>query len=396
MHFRKGMSRGKMAGMRTRGGRAIPMSAPWITAADVAAVSRVVRSGRLALGPATAAFEAAVARVAGTRHAIAVSSGTAGLHLAVRAAGIRPGDDVVTTPLSFVASCNAFVQEGARPRFVDVDPATLMPRPLDLVSAVSRRTRAILTVDLFGDPFDADPVLAFARRRGLAVIEDACEALGSTYKGRPAGSLGDAAVFGFYPNKQITTGEGGMITTSRREWDALLRSLRNQGRDIHDAWTDHSRLGFNYRLDEMSAALGVSQLRRLDAIVRERARVASLYSARIAAIGGVDAPRSLPTTTRISWFVYVVRLAPGIDRDRVMRDLEARGVPSRAYFSPIHLQKPYRDRFGFRPGEFPVAEAMSRRCLALPFHARMHERDVEHVCRALSAVIARGASARRR
>lgn len=374
----------------------VPMSAPWITPGDIASVVATLRSGRLALGPATAAFEKAFARLVSTPHAAAVSSGTAGLHLAVLAAGVGPGDEVVTTPFSFVASSNAFVHEGARPRFVDIDPATLMPPPAAIAAAVTWRTRAVLTVDLFGDPYDADPVLALAKKRGLAVIEDACEALGSAYKGRPAGSLGDAAVFGFYPNKQITTGEGGMVTTHRAGWDALFRSLRNQGRDVHDAWTDHSRLGFNDRLDEMSAALGLSQLKRLGAMVKGRQRVAAMYSERLAGVGGVEAPRPLPTTTRMSWFVYVVRLAKGVDRDRVMRDLAARGIPTRAYFSPIHLQKPYRERFGFRPGQFPVAEEMARRCVALPFHARMPEKDVAAVCRALAAVIAPSRGARRR
>lgn len=374
--------------------RPIPMSAPWTTPADALAVAAVVRSGRLALGPAAAEFEKRFARVAGTRFAVAVSSGTSGLELASRAAGVGPGDEVVTTPLSFVASVNPFVRDGARPVFVDIDEATLMPRAEDMAAALTRRTRAVVTVDLFGDMFDADPVLRAAKHRGIPVIEDACEALGSAYKGRPAGSLGDAAVFGFYPNKQITTGEGGMVTTSRRDWDTLLRSLRNQGRDVHDAWTDHSRFGANARMDEMSAALGVAQLKRLGAMLAGRERVAAEYDRRLP--GGVQGPRPSPWTTRVSWFVYVVRLDPELDRDRVMAELERRGVPSRAYFSCIHLQKPYRQRFGFRPGRLPAAEAVSRRLLALPFHARMPAADVKRVCDALAAVIASGRASRGR
>jgi len=366
------------------------MGQPWLDAADVRAVVKTLRSGNLALGPEALAFEQALAARAGTRHGVAVSSGTAGLHLCAIAAGIGRGDEVVTTPFSFVASTNSFIYEGARPRFADIDEDTLMPSAAAYAAAVTPRTRAILTVDVFGNPADADAIRPVARRHGLALIEDACEALGSEYKGRPAGSLGDAAVFGFYPNKQITTGEGGMITTDRADWDALFRSLRNQGRDVHEAWLTHARIGFNYRLDEMSAALGRSQLRRLDRQIAARARVAAAYARRLARIDGVEPPRPVPTTTRLSWFCYVVRLARDVGRDAVMEALAARGIPTRTYFAPLHLQPVYRERFGFREGQFPVTEAVAARSVALPFHGRLRDAEIDRVCAALAQAIDAG------
>jgi len=370
------------------------MSAPSISAADVRAVAAVVKSGRLALGPCAAAFERRFAEYVGTRHAVAVSSGTAGLHIAAAAAGLGPGDEVITSTFSFVASANAFVYLGARPRLVDIDPVTLMPDAAAIRAAVTRRTRAIVTVDIFGNPADADAIAPVARRHDLAVIEDACEAVGSEYRGRPAGALGDAGVFGFYPNKQITTGEGGMIVTNRRDWDALMRSLRNQGRDIHDAWITHSRIGFNYRMNEMSAALGLSQLGRIDRLLAARRRVAAAYGRRLRAVAGVELPVPLSTTTRMSWYIYAIRLARDLDRDRVMVELARCGIPTRAYFSPIHLQAPYRERFGFRKGQFPAAEAAARRIVALPFHGKMTGREIDLVAKALSKVISMRAARR--
>ncbi|HLL54746.1 MAG TPA: DegT/DnrJ/EryC1/StrS family aminotransferase [Myxococcaceae bacterium] len=370
----------------------VSMGEPSIEPVDVRAVAEVVRSGQLALGARSAAFERTLAEYVGARHAIAVSSGTAGLHLAAIAAGIRPGDEVVTTPFSFIASTNCFIYEGARPVFADIDPDTLMPDAASLSAALTPRTRAILMVHVFGDPADADAYRSVADRHGIALLEDACEALGSEYKGRRAGTLGDVGVFGFYPNKQITTGEGGMIVTYRKDWDALFRSLRNQGRDVHAAWLTHARVGFNYRLDEMSAALGLSQLGRIDRLITARERVARAYTQRLSRISGVEPPRPIATTTRMSRFAYVIRLEKGLRRDVVMRGLEERGIPTRAYFSPLHLQPAYRERFGFKKGQFPVTEDVAERCVALPFHARMNAQQVEAVCGALEEVIAsRGA-----
>ncbi|MGH2592554.1 MAG: DegT/DnrJ/EryC1/StrS family aminotransferase, partial [Anaerolineae bacterium] len=322
------------------------------------------------------------------RHAVAVSSGTAGLHLTVIAAGVSDGDEVITTPFSFVASANVMLYERARPVFVDIDPQSLNIDPDRIEAAITPHTRAILPVHAFGQPADMHPILDIARRHNLTVIEDACEAIGAEYKGRKAGTLGHVGVFAFYPNKQMTTGEGGVIVTGDDEWNHLFRSLRNQGRDVFDAWLNHSRLGYNYRLDEMSAALGVAQIDRIEELLAKRERVASWYATRLQDIQGVTAPFVAPATTRVSWFVYVVRVASGIDRDRIVSLLEARGIPSRPYFSPIHLQPFYRQRFGCVPGDFPITERVAASTLALPFFGNMSEEQVAVVCDTLREVVA--------
>ena len=372
----------------------IPMCEPDITAAERVAVDEVLRGTTLSIGPRLELFERRIASYVGARHAAGVSSGTAGLHLCMLAAGVGEYDLVITTPFSFVASANAAMYVRARPVFVDVEPRALTIDPqrfADTARVLSRRhgrrLKAILPVHVFGQTADMDPILEVAQRYGLAVIEDACEAIGAGYKGRAAGTIGDAGVFAFYPNKQMTTGEGGMIITDHPGWDALFRSLRNQGRDVFDGWLAHSRLGYNYRLDELSAALGAVQAARLDELLAKRERVAGWYAARLAGLEGVERPAPAPWTTRMSWFVYVVRLAPGHDRDRVIRDLEARGIPARPYFPPIHLQPFYRGRFGLRPGDFPVTEAAGASCLALPFFGTMREEQVDTVCGALAEAL---------
>jgi dTDP-4-amino-4,6-dideoxygalactose transaminase len=373
----------------------IPMSEPDITAAEIEAVEEVLRTPILALGPRASLFEHKVAARAVASHGVAVSSGTAGLHLCMIAAGVSGGDVVLTTPFSFVASANCVLYERARPVFVDIDPLTMTIDPDRLATTLrglqrtgdAGRVRAILPVHVFGQAADMDPILALGRSHGIPVIEDACEALGAEYHGRPVGTLGEAGVFAFYPNKQITTGEGGMIVTRDAEWDALFRSLRNQGRDVFDGWLAHTRLGYNYRLDELSAALGVVQIDRLDEILERRARVAAWYSHRLEDVEGLSVPAIAPWTTRMSWFVYVVRLAPGLDRDDVIGRLERRGVPARAYFPPIHLQPFYRERFGFKPGDFPIAERVGASTLALPFFGTMPEDQVDTVCGALLEVL---------
>jgi len=248
--------------------------------------------------------------------------------------------------------------------------------------------RAVMPVHAFGQPCDMDPILATAAEHGLAVIEDACEAIGAEYKGRPAGTLGDAAVFAFYPNKQITTGEGGMIVTGRDDWEPLFRSLRNQGRDVFDAWLNHTRLGYNYRLDELSAALGAAQMGRIDELLARRARVAAWYDERLAGLAGVERPAVAPAVTRMSWFVYVVRVTAPAGRDAVMARLAEAGVPSRPYFTPIHLQPFYRRRFGYEPGDFPVTEELGAISLALPFSGVMSEEQVDYVCAQLRLALA--------
>jgi perosamine synthetase len=406
----------------------IPMSSPELTDADIAAVNEVLATRYLSLGPRIDAFEETFASYVGTGHAVGINSGTSGLHLAVIAAGVKENDLVITTPFSFISSANCVLFERAIPVFVDIDsqtlnidpaqvaqaaddlarggetakrwlPPTLRNSPLSTLSSPLSSLKAILPVDAFGQPADYDPLQEVADRHDLAIIEDACEAIGAEYKGRKAGTLGDAAVFAFYPNKQMTTGEGGMIVTDREEWAALFRSLRNQGRDVFDAWLNHTRLGYNYRMDEMSAALGLSQLQRIEELLAQRAQVAAWYNERLAEVEGVEIPYVAPTTTRMSWFVYVVRIAPamgrvapavgrvapGLSRNRVMQKLKEQGIPSRPYFTPIHLQPFYVEKFGYRRGDFPVTEAAGDTCLALPFSSVMTEEQVDVVCEALEA-----------
>lgn len=380
----------------------IPMSSPDLTAAERQAVAAVLNTPNLSMGSEITRFEQAFCDYTGAKHAIGVNSGTAGLHLCVRAAEIGPGDLVITTPFSFVASTNALLFEHAIPIFVDVDEKTGNIRPDLVADAVAniekylpRRTpiapralKAILPVDVFGQPADMDAINAVARAHGLKVIEDSCEALGATYKGRPAGTLGDYGIFAFYPNKQITTGEGGVIITNDDEAATLMRALRNQGRAPGDTWLQHTYLGYNYRLDEMSAALGVVQMSRLEELLAKREQVAAWYAERLSEIPGIELPYIAPTTTRVSWFVYVIRFAMHIDRDALVHRLAQRGIPARPYFAPIHLQPYMVEKFGYQPGDYPVTEDLGRRGLAIPFSSVMTEAQVETVCRALRETLA--------
>jgi len=367
----------------------LPLAKHEIRPADIEAVCDVLRSPWLALGPATEAFERALADYVGVRHGIAVSSGTSALHLLIRALGIGPGDEVVTTPFSFIASTSCILFERATPVFVDIDPTTLCIDPKRLDEAVTPRTKAILAVDVFGHPADWDRLESIAGEANVALIEDSAEALGSEWSGKRCGSFGRAGIFGFYPNKQITTGEGGMIVTDDDDLAALCRSMTNQGRDDRGEWLSHVRLGYNYRIDEMSSALGASQLRRLEAIVERRARIAAAYDSALAALPGVVAPAVQPNV-RMSWFVYVVRLAERFtraDRDAVLSALQAEGIACRAYFSPIHLQPYIRETLGTRPGQFPVTEGVGDRAVALPFFPEMSEDDVRRVVDTLDRAV---------
>jgi len=365
----------------------VPLSGPDITQREIDLVLSVLRSPVLSIGPMLSRFEEMIATYCGVDYGVGVSSGTAGLHLTMIAAGIKPGDEVITSSFSFVASANCILYEGGTPVFVDIDPQSLNLDPALIEGAVTPRTHAILPVHVFGQPADIRPILDIARRRRLIVVEDACEATGSEYEGQRVGSFGRAAVFAFYPNKQITTAEGGMIVTNDAEWAELFRSLRNQGRDASGTWLNHVRLGYNYRLDELSAALGVAQMERIDDLLARRAQVAEWYNARLVDVPGLAIPAIVPHTTYMSWFVYVVRLAPQVDRQRVMGLLDKAGVPARPYFVPIHLQPLYRERFGYRPGDFPITEAVARSTLALPFSGAMREGQVEYVCRTLEQAV---------
>jgi perosamine synthetase len=364
--------------------RRIRLSAPWLDERDEELVLEVLRSGRLSLGPTGPRFEQALADAVGARFCAAVSSGTAGLHLCMRLAGVRPGDEVITSPYSFVASANCAIYEGATPVFADIDPRTFNLDPAAVEVAVTSRTKAIIAVDIFGYPCELDELRAICDRHGLLLVEDACEALGATYKGRPLGSHGHPAVFAFYPNKQITTGEGGAVTTDSEAEHELLLSLRNQGRLETSSWLQHGRLGYNYRLDDVSAALGLGQLEKLERILAARREVAARYEELLA---GVDVATPIgddPDHVR-SWFVYVVELPRGVDRDALIRRLGDDGIDCAPYLPSIHLQSYMRERYGFREGLCAVSEDVSARTMAIPFHARLERDDQEQVVDALRA-----------
>jgi perosamine synthetase len=365
----------------------VPLSRPSISDEDVAAVVEVLGSPALSMGPRVRAFEQAVAGYVGVSEAVAVNSGTSGLHLCLAAAEVGPGDEVVTTPFSFVASANCALYQGATPVFVDIDPLTLNIDPNRVERQVTARTRAVIPVDVFGQPAPIEDLVSITDRYGLVLIEDACEAIGAERHGQRVGRSGRAAVFAFYPNKQMTTGEGGMVVTNDVVFSRVLRSLCNQGRDDNGTWMNHVRLGYNYRLDEMSAALGLSQLNRLDEMLARRARVAAWYTERLDSFEELRAPYIAPETTRMSWFVYVVRLDERIDRNTLIARLEEDGIPTRPYFVPIHLQPLYRQRFGYQLGDFPVTERVARTTLALPFFADMTEAQVDYVCHRLATHI---------
>jgi perosamine synthetase len=366
----------------------ISLSSPWLDAREEERVVEVLRSGRLSLGPTIDRFEEVFAETVGAPYATAVSSGTAGLHLLCVSSGIGPGDEVITSPYSFVASANCAIYEGATPVFADIDPRTWNVDPDAVEAAVTERTKALVAVDIYGYPCELAPLSELCERHGLVLIADACEALGAVYRGAPVGSHGASAVFAFYPNKQMTTGEGGMVTThSEDEW-RLLRSLRNQGRADSGGWLDHARLGFNYRLDDVRAAIGLAQLEKLAEILSRRSAVGARYRALLTGIEGLVLPCGDDDEHARSWFVYVVALPEDADRERVIAALEARGVQTARYLPCIHLQSYMRERYGFNEGLCPVAEATSARTLALPFHTGLDEDDQAYVAQALADALA--------
>ena len=372
----------RVRGVKKDGVRRIPLAQPWIGDRERTLVEQVLSSDVLSLGPFAARFEDAVATFVGRRFGVACSSGTAGLHMAVRALGIGPGDDMITTPFSFVASVNCLLYEGARPRFVDIEEETLGLDPDLVAGAAGPRTRGILPVHVFGRPCRIVDIADMASAKGWTLIEDACEALGSTVGDRSLGSFGAASVFAFYPNKQVTTGEGGVVVTDDPDLASIFRSLHNQGRDEDGTWLRHVRLGYNYRMDELSAAIGVAQMERLAELRSGRARVAKAYEAALAGQDWLRLPSAGPGES-VDWFVYVVRLDLAIDRARVMDDLEAAGVATRPYFAPLHMQPFFVESFGYGAGDFPVAERVAASTLALPFSARLPDEDVRYVANAL-------------
>jgi len=363
----------------------IPLAKPVLGEPEERAVLAVLRSGQLSLGPKVGEFERAFAARLGVAHACAVSSGTAGLHLALRAAGVGPGDEVVTSSFSFVASANAILYEGARPVFVDIDPVTLNLDVEAAAKAIGPRTKALLPVHIFGYPADVPALEA----HGLPIVEDACEALGAVHAdGVPVGGRGHPAVFGFYANKQMTTGEGGLVALDDDDAKARIDSERNQGRAPDMGWLDHDRLGFNYRMSDLQCALGLAQLGRLDELLAARAQVATWYREALAGVEGLTLPCEDHDSNRRGWFVWVVQLPPGVDRDATVRRLGERGVQSKPYLPAIHLMSLYRERFGHGPGELPVTEDVAARSLALPFFPQMTQGEVDFVAAGLRAILA--------
>jgi perosamine synthetase len=367
--------------------REIPLARPWIGEREEELVLEVLRSGQLSLGPTIDRFEQLVAERVGAPQAVAVSSGTAGLHLLARAAGLGPGDEAITSPISFVSSANCFIFEGATPVFADVDRRTLNLDPAAVQAAITTRTKAIVAVDMFGYPCELDELRAICDQHELTLIEDAAEALGAEYRGRPVGGHGVAAVFGFYPNKQVATGEGGVVVTSTEEEWQLLRSLRNQGRDYEGGgWFHHVRVGFNYRWTDVQAAIGIGQLEKLDEMLTLRAEVARRYGELLEGVE-VEPLCADDTDHRRSWFVYVVALPPGSDRDRVIAELRAAGIGTADYVPCVHLQPYMRETYGFSEGLCPVAEEVASRTIALPFFPQLEADDQRRVVDALRAAL---------
>jgi perosamine synthetase len=369
----------------------IYLSRPDITDKEIGAVCEVLRSPYLSLGPKLREFESAFTDYIGIKRAIAVNSGTSGLFLCASALGIGPGDEVITTPFTFIASATSIMMTGARPVFVDIDPANLNIDPAKIESAITESTKAILPVEIFGNPAGMDKVCQIAQKHNLPVIEDSCEALGSALYGKKVGTFGTMSVFGFYPNKQITTGEGGMILTDDDELADLCLSLRNQGRAKDDSWLAHERLGYNFRLSDINCALGIAQLARIEQIKARRKQVAKWYQEMLADDQRIIVPAE-PDGCDMSWFVFVVRLAENYtleQRDRVLQQMLERQIQVSNYFPPVHLQPFMHNRFEYQKGDFPVAEKTSQSTIALPFYNNLTKDDVAVVCRVFREVVGR-------
>ena len=365
------------------------LSRPDITEKEIEAVCAVLRTPNLSLGPKGPEFEAALARYIGRKRAVAVNSGTSGLFLCLSALGIGSGDEVIVPPFTFIASANTIMMAGAKPAFVDIDPKTLNTDPAKIEAAITKNTKAIMLVEAFGSPADFDKICKVAERHNLTILEDSCEALGSELNGKKAGTFGKMSTFAFYPNKQITTGEGGMILTDDDDLADICVSLRNQGRNKAGGWLNHERLGYNFRISDINCALGIAQLSRIEEIKAKRARVAEWYQEILAADDRLIVPAEPPGCT-ISWFVFVVRLADRFSqkqRDETIEAMKAKGIQAAVYFTPVHLQPFMAEQFGFKNGDFPVTESVAERTIALPFYNNLTKDDIALVCKTLKEVL---------
>lgn len=365
----------------------IALGPPYITKDEEQAVLKVLRSGILSLGPYLRLFEEATAKFIGTKYAVGTSSGTAALHVSLLAAGVKSGDEVITSPFSFVASANSILYVGAKPVFVDIDPVTLNIDPDKIESAITKKTRAILPIHIFGFPIDYDNILKIAKKYKLKIIEDSCEGLGASYKNSKVGSFGNLAVFAYYPNKQITTGEGGMIVTNNKNEYQLLKSLVNQGRSDDGQWLTHDKLGFNYRMDEMSAAVGLMQMKKIKEILKARTETALIYNSFLKDVNGVRTLIDHNETSKRSWQAYVIILEKNIDRNKVMSILNSKKIQSKPYLPSIHLQPFYRKTYKYKSGSFPVSESVSKSSLALPLYVGLESKTISYICSELQSAI---------
>ena len=371
--------------------KTIPLSLPDITHKEIEVINKVLASSHLSIGPKIKEFEKKISEFIGVKYAVGVNSGTSGLHLCIRSLDIKDGDEVITSPFSFIASANCVLFERAKPVFVDIDENTLCIDPKKIEKKITPKTKAILPVHIFGHPSQMDKIMKIAKKYDLRVIEDACEAIGAEFKGQKVGSFGDVGVFAFYPNKQITTAEGGMVVTNDEKIVKLCRSMRNQGRDDEDTnWLNHKRLGYNYRMSELSAALGVVQMERIEKILEKRQRVTNLYNQKLSQIDGLIIPQVAPGI-KMSWFVYVIRLDAQrfskIDRDKIINELRNRGISCKEYFPPIHLEPFYVEMFGYKKGDFPITERVSSSSIALPFHNNLKEEQIDYIGEQLEKII---------
>jgi perosamine synthetase len=355
----------------------IPLSNPYIEEKDINAVVEVLKTPNLSLGPKLSEFEEKMASYAGCKYAVAVNSGTSALHLAVKALGLKEGDEVIVPPFTFVASSNCVIFEGAKPVFADVNPETYNLDPKEIEKKITSKTKAIIPVDVFGYPCYKEEINEIAKKHNLKVIEDSAEALGSKENGKMAGTFGDCGIYAFYPNKQITTGEGGMLVTNNKEIYDLAKSIRNQGRSINNEWLDHERLGYNFRLSDINCALGISQLEKIEEIVEKRNKVALKYYDLLKGIDNIKLPPLPKENIRMSWFVFVIQVK---NRDLFIEKLREKEIGCSAYFPCVHLMKFYKEKYGYKEGDFPISENISKKTMAIPFHTNLSEKEIKTVC----------------